>query len=135
MSVLDEIGDYLVELGVVTEDNLFLGSRPDYPDVMVSIQVYPGGPPKYVQDNFLPSTEMVQIQVVARAPRYEDAVVLCERVWIALSPVTNQYLSGVKYQSIRPNNSPAIMARDTNDRMLIFFNASVEKEVAIGLLS
>jgi len=131
MSTLSELGDLLEGVGIATQGtDLFLGSRPDYPDTCLAIQQYTGGPPEYVQNSFLPVAERVQIQVVARAVRYEDADLLAARAWEALAVITNALLSGTYYRSIRPNNSPAILGRDTNDRILIFFNATVEKELS-----
>jgi hypothetical protein len=105
---------------------------PDEPDTVLVVYEYPGGPPEYVQESFSPIAESPQLQVVSRAARYEDAAALAFAAWRALAVVTNATLSGTKYRSIRPNSSPGIMRRDTNDRMLVFFNATVEKEVTLA---
>jgi hypothetical protein len=140
MSTLTELGDFLEAMGVAVQApdaaaNLFLGSRPDVPDTVLVLYEYPGSDPEYVQNSFFPIAEMPQIQVVARANRYEDASDLAWAAWSALAPVTNATLGTTYYRSIRPNGSPAILMRDTNDRVLLFFNASVEKEVSVGVIS
>jgi Bacteriophage minor capsid protein len=141
MSTLSELGDYLDGLGIATQavngqgGTLFLSSRPDTPDDLLCLYQYPGGPPEYVQDSFSPVAESVQIQVVARAIRYEDADRLASEAWTALSSVTNATLGGTYYRSIRPNSSPGLMGRDANDRLLVFFNATVEKEVSLDPVS
>lgn len=141
--LLSELGNFLETAAVATEGGvgipadpaLYLGSMADSPDTALCIYAYPGGAPEYVQESFGPSREKPQIQVVARAIRYEDADELITAAWNALSPVTNASLGITKYLSVRPNGSPAFMKRDTNDRVLMFFNASVDKEVSIAVLS
>ena len=136
MSTLSELGDYLEGLGVATSAvDLFLGSRPEEPDTVLVLYQYPGGPPEYVQSSFSPIAEAMQIQVVARALKYEDAEALCYAAWTALAPITNATLGGTFYRSVRPNASPSLLMRDPNDRVLFFFNATVEKEVFLESVS
>lgn len=131
MATLDELGAFLEDDDVATVGtDLFLAVRPDKPDTCLSLFLYPGGPPEYVQSSYAPNAERVQLQVVARAVHYEDAEALAISAWKVLSVVVNATLSGTHYRSIRPNNSPASMGRDQSDRSLVFFNATVEKEVS-----
>lgn len=136
MATLDELGTYLEGQGIAaqaegSDPRLMLGSRPDYPDNVLVLSEYPGLGPEYSQQSFMPVAENPSIQVVTRANRYEDAALLANRAWQKLATVTNQTLSGVYYRSIRPKGSPAFMGRDTNDRVLIYFNVAVEKEVSL----
>jgi hypothetical protein len=139
MSTLGEIGTYLEAVGVAsgsaTPPTLYLGSRPDSPDECLTVYEYPGDAPSYIQEQTAPSDESVQIQVVARSVDYEAASELISKAWTALALVINMNLSGTKYHSIRPNHSPSTMGRDTNDRILLFFNATVSKEVVLAALS
>jgi hypothetical protein len=136
MSTLSELGDYLEDLGIgVQAVDLFLGSRPDEPDTALIIYQYPGNAPEYVQNSFSPIAEKPQIQVVSRAIRYEDADRRAAQAWAALAVITNATLGGTYYRSVRPNASPGLMGRDTNDRVLVFFNATVEKEVSLESVS
>lgn len=143
MSTLSEIGDFLETVGIASDagtgahgsPKLYVGSMGDYPDEALCVYAYAGGPPEYVQESFSPSTETPQIQVVTRAVRDEDAEALCMLAWKALAPVTNATLGTTKYLSIRPNHSPAFLKRDSNDRVLYFFNATVKKEVSVAVLS
>ena len=130
MSTLSELGDYLEGKSIGAP--VVLGSMSDDPDTVVALYEYPGGPPEYVQESQSPVAEVVQIQAVARAVAYQDASALISRVWSALAVVTNMTLSGTKYRSVRPNNSPAVLRRDSNDRILLFFNATVDKEVSLA---
>lgn len=135
MSVLDELGDFVEAAGVATGTELYLGSMPDTPDDLLCIYVYPGNAPEYVQELETPKYEKPQIQVVARAIAYVDAEHRIEAAWSLLSAIHNQTLNGTYYRSVRPNGSPALLRRDTNDRILLFFNASVDKEVTLVTVS
>lgn len=131
-----EIGAFLDGLGIGMEGvDMFLGKRPDAPDTALILYEYPGLGPEYVQNSFNPSAEIVQLQVVARAKEYQDAHNLAARAWTALAPVTNATLSGTYYRSIRPNGSPGNMGTDSHDRVLVFFNATIEKEVSLASTS
>lgn len=138
MSTLADLADFLEGLGLVTLPNppavvgdLFLGTRPDKPPKITCLYEYPGGAPEYVQDQQLPVAEKPQLQVVTRAKTYEEAHDQAWRVWRALAVVTNATLGTTYYRSIRPNGSPAVLLRDSDDRVLMFFNASIEKEVSL----
>lgn len=139
MSVLTELGDHLENLGIAAQSgaghNLFLGSMPDSPDEIIVLYTYPGGKPEYVQDSAGPIAERPQIQAVTRAKTYEAAEALAWRVWSAFSVLTNVTLGATRYRSVRPNGSPALLKRDTDDRVLIFFNSSVDKEVNLVFAS
>lgn len=133
MSALSEIGHFLESQGLGTQGStLFLGSRPDAPDTVLAVYQYPSGSsPEYVQESFGPIAEKVQIQVVARSRDYAEAEQLAYQAWSALAAVTNAILSGTKYRKIIPNSSPGLLGRDTDDRLLVSFNATVDKEVSL----
>lgn len=133
MSMLNELSDYLAGQGIT--DPIYLGSRPDSPDTLLALYAYPGNPPEYVQESFAPVRERPQIQVVAKALEYEDAEDLIYRAWYALAAITNADLGATRYRSVRPDMSPALLGRDKNDRILLFFNAAVDKEVNVAISS
>lgn len=140
MSTLTELGDFLETLGIGVQApnpnaSLFLGSMPDEPDRVLCLYEYPGGPPEYVQTSTTPVAERVQIQVVARDVKYEDAAYLAALAWSALAVLRNATLGATYYRSITPNHSPATMGRDSNDRPKVFFNATVDKEVSLASVS
>lgn len=131
MATLDELKDYLADATTVDEDIIFKGSSPDAPDDVLVLYEYPGNAPEYVQESFDPSQEKPQIQVVARSKRYEVAKERADIAWQALARITNATLGSTRYRSVRPNGSPGLIRRDANDRLLVGFNASVEKEVSV----
>jgi hypothetical protein len=133
MTALNDIGLYLEDRGVgELAATLFLNVRPDSPDEVVCLFQYGGAAPEYVQESFSPAVEKPHIQILARSVDADRAEILCYKAWYALVGVTNAVLNGTKYRSIRPLSSPALLGRDANERTMIIFNASVEKEVPVG---
>lgn len=134
MSTLTELGDFLEQqVAAFTQgQNLFLGSRPDEPDEVLVVATYPGGEPEYVQNSPSPNQEKPQIQIIARGGPgdYAGPDLLAARAYKVLATVKNATLSGTKYRKIWPT-SPGVIGRDSNDRILIGFNATVEKEVSL----
>jgi hypothetical protein len=137
MSTLSELGDYLATaLGLTqgsatdADGNLFLGTMPDAPSFCLVIYQYPGGESEYIQNQFTPNAEKAQIQVAARADDYDAADRLCARAWNALAPIRNAVISGTKYRSIMAQGR-GIIRVDSNDRPVVAFNATVEKEVSL----
>lgn len=131
MPVLDELGWLLDNREVAKLDvSLFLGVRPETPDDCLTVYEYPGGPPEYVQNKIGPNRERVQIQVVGRGRDYPIVRMLVKRAWDTLSAINGATIQGTRYQSVMANNSPGLIGRDSNDRLLIAFNASVEKEIS-----
>lgn len=128
MSVLDEVAIFLQTAGVGTiGTDLFKGSRPDEPDDCVTIYEYPGNASEYVQNKPTPNQESVQLQIVGRGKQYEVVRAKVKIAWDAMQLV-QATLSGVKYRRLHPNASLGLIGRDNNDRVLIGFNATAEKE-------
>jgi hypothetical protein len=131
--LLTEVATYLQAEGVAQMgQTLFTGMRPETPDECLTIHEYSGQGPEYQNDGSHaggPARERPQLQVMGRGKDYESVRAMVQAAWVALARVTNRMLSGVWYQEIRPSSSPALIGRDSNDRVLIGFNASVVKEV------
>lgn len=136
MSTLKELGDYLEArptlAGFAQGVKLFLASMPDAPDELIVIYQYPGGANEYIQNSFVPYNTRPQIQVVARASEgnYDRADTICSLAWNALVVVRNAVLSGTKYRSIECTERGSVGV-DSNDRPLVAFNATIEKEVSL----
>ena len=70
--------------------------------------------------------------MVARSKSYAEAESKAYTAWRKLAGVRNIVLGETRYRGIYPNSSPALMGRDESDRVLIFFNVTVEKEAFLG---
>lgn len=133
MSVLEEVGQYLIDQGAADGfgDDLFLNARPDDPTDCLTVYSYPGGgAPEYVQNSQSPNISKVQIQVVGRGANSVTVRAKVQAAWVALTHVFNTILSGTKYRSIMVNGEPGLLGRDQNNLYLIAFNATVEKDVS-----
>lgn len=130
--MLDEVAAHLMAVGYGTVGtSLFKGTRPDDPDDLTCLYEYTGANPEYIQEQSSPVFEKPQLQVLVRSKDYETARRKAAQAWGILAQVHNAILSGVRYRHILPNGSPALLGRDANDRLLIAFNASVDKEVIL----
>jgi len=130
--LLTDMALYLEAQGVAKRGNdLFAGTRPEEPDQVLTVWEYPGMAPEYQNDGAStgPVRERPQLQVMGRGKDYESVRAMVQSAWIALGRVTNQVINGTRYIEIRPSSSPALIGRDSNDRVLIGFNASILKEV------
>jgi len=130
--LLTELTNYLEAQGVAKKgNNLFAGLRPEEPDEVLVLHEYPGMAPEYQNDGQStgPVRERPQVQVMGRGKDYESVRAMVQAAWVALGKITNVTLSGARYIEVRPSSSPALLGRDSNDRVLIGFNASVIREV------
>ena len=71
--------------------------------------------------------EMPRLQVIAKAPSYDDARQRAEAAYQVLATVKNQTLSGVFYLSIVPQSPPYDLGRDANDQAMLAFSCTVDK--------
>lgn len=126
--LLDEIGVYLEGQAIGARGtNLFLGFLPDAPDAAVALLEYSGLEGLYIHEIAGPAYERPRVQVVARAATYTAARTKAEDAHKALGRVSNTPLSGVWYVSIDALQSPFLVERDANQRVVIGFNVQVIK--------
>jgi hypothetical protein len=127
----------LVDLGVLAEggglgtvgETIFLGSAPPSPDAILTIFQYPGGSTEYVQESPRPSQVGALIQIVGRGHDYVAVETLVDNAWRLFTSVVNSLINGTKYRKIWPNGMPGLIGRDNNDRVMIGFNATAEREI------
>ena len=126
--VLDEIASYLQSagLGEIGQD-LFVGARPDTPDVCTTILERPSVQGLSTHDNLL-AQERPRLQFVCRGsaddlvgPRHQ-----AEAIYRSLALIVNQTLSNTRYLIVIPS-PPFPIGRDANSRYLICVNAEVTK--------
>ncbi len=131
MAMLDDIGALLVANGLGTlGTNLFLSLLPaNVADASVVITETGGSGPGYVHETAQASTESPSFQVIVRDNDYGNARSKADSIWKLLSRQRNTLLSGSKYLSIRPIQSPFPLGKDENERLQIIANYAVVKEV------
>lgn len=127
--LLDEVGTYLQAQGVGTlGTDLFKGDMPPDINTVIAIIETPGfGPQDQMGSGQQPGFEQPGFQILCRAPTYGVARQKADAAWKALTKVANTTLSGVAYQRIKPTQSPFLVGRDDNQRVLVNCNYQVWK--------
>ena len=132
-----DLGDYLTSQsgGTLTQGtNLFLGARPPTPDACLTVYETGGLPPVHA---FNPAAgqakvEMARVQVVARAAGedYEAARLLAHRAFVLLDGLPSRSINGVAYKWGAAIQSPFLMGRDEQSRLLVACNFDIVKELS-----
>lgn len=140
MTVLGDVTTYLAGagLGLTVATNLFYGQMPDTPDDCVVVYERPGTRPDFTLgategQPHLPNFENVRLQVVVRRDgetAYAEGSALITSIWRALSLGGGITLSGTRYLSIEPMDSPAPMDEDKQGRLLFVANFWAQPEVS-----
>ncbi len=128
--ILSEIASYLEASGVgIGAGNMFAGEFPlDAPaDLAIALLETGGGPPRYVHENNAPAVETPGMQVRVRACDYVVARDKIEEIVKALT-FRRRSLSGVRYLSMLPVQSPIDLGRDAKERHVLVCNFDVIKE-------
>lgn len=127
--LLDEIGAYLVSQGRGTlGTNLFLGYLPNTPSTLIAVYEYAGRAPTQTLKATTP-VENPRIQVVCRNASYASAKTTARSVWNDLN-VGSTILSGSQYLAITPLQSPFLLKRDSDERVLIAANFEAQRALS-----
>lgn len=113
---------------VCTPNPVFAGGFEDAKsesDTQVAVYATPGMGADQVLGQNPPAAEKPRLQIVARAPEYEDAEALAQLCYNALSNLTDVTLSGHHYIRLEALQYPFDMGPDDNARRLIGFNVQV----------
>ena len=127
MSMLTDIHAYLTANGQST--NLYIGSLPDSPDVVVGLFQYQGRQPEEVLEVAGVRRERpgLQVQVRSSPNAYADAEARAYAIYDLLQ-VANATLGSGYYQQVRPFGSPFLLVRDQNRRAVIATNYLVTRD-------
>jgi hypothetical protein len=133
--LLDDIADYLSSQGgYVVGTNLFKGVRPEKPDAMVAVYEVPGRPTVH-SFNDGPGEAVEErpvVQVVARAQQddYTAARLSANVVFRLLDGMPSRSINGVDYLWASARQSPFLMGRDEDHRVLVAFNVDICKRIS-----
>lgn len=117
--MLEALADKLQSASVATvATNLFIGLMPNDPDVCVALYEYAGSPPLEVLVSNADTLERPSVQVITRASRndYPTAKTLIENARNALTGVTDETISGVRFLRVNQISSINALGVDENDR-------------------
>jgi len=128
--LLSEIALYLEMQGVaVRGQNVWAGEIPVNAPSDIAIALYEtgGGPPLFVHNQNQRRVESAGVQAIVRATDYEVGRAKAEEIVRALT-FRDRILSGVRYLSMVPVQSPIDIGRDGNERHRLSVNFDVMKE-------
>jgi len=127
--LLSEIALYLEIQGLaVRGQSVWAGEIPvDAPPTAIALYETGGGPPQFVHNQNQRRVENAGVQVIVRAPDYEVGREKAEAIVRALT-FRDRILSGVRYLSMVPVQSPIDIGRDGNERHRLSVNFDVMKE-------
>ena len=124
MGLVEELGTYLdtASTRYTIGTNLFLNALPDEPATATSITEYGGGPPDYVFANDLPVNENQRVQMACRSTSSTKARANANAGWVAVSGIANESLSSHSWLRAVPVQSPFLLRRDEQGRVIFAFN-------------
>lgn len=128
--VLDEIAAFVATACSLTVGTtVFKGALPSSPDACMAVYEYPGVAPDYVFGVSGVSVEYPRVQIVARgaADDYSTPRSVAETAYRAIAAAAPQSLSSTRYLSMMPLQSPFVLNRDANGRVVIAFNVQLAK--------
>lgn len=135
MSTLTEVQKRLADGGAGTyEVDVKRGRMPDSPDVMCTVQPYPGLDPVYGFGTAEIQEETPAIQVLFRGEPHDmdGPLARAQAAFEDVAKVQAQTLTGggtsAFYHHIHPRQSPFELKRDAKERVYIAFNILCEKE-------
>lgn len=135
----DEIATKLIALGVGTAlaTDVFIDKLPDQTEdddtLFVCVSNSGGGPPGHVMGSATIYIERPNFQIRVRGDRYDSETpgTAAQTAFEGLAQVIATTLTGSDtsafYHWIRPLQSPFILERDAQDRVVWAFNVAVEK--------
>jgi len=129
MSTLVDLATYLdtQQVSLVLGTNLFLGRMPDTPDECVVLYEYGGSAPDNTMGAGLPVLQNPAVQIAVRAVLYASAETLINLCWITLEGITDMSLSGTRYNRVTAIQSPFLLERDSQDRVIFVQNFNVTR--------
>jgi hypothetical protein len=129
--VVEELAAFLVAQGLATlKVDLWLHVAPDDPDDCAFIIEYAGDEPDFIQNDRMVEVERPRVQVTVRGEKPEVTRLRAERLYQSLMKIENESLSGTRYLSCIPIDTPAMIGRDESGRFLSTVNFRIEKELS-----
>jgi len=126
MGLVEELGTELAgaSTAFTVGTSLFLNQMPEEPNRVSAIVETGGTAPSYVMGKALPAYENATVQITCRSTSSAQARADAGRAWFAVSAIVNQDLSSVAWLRAVPLQSPFLLRRDEQGRVIFVFNAS-----------
>ena len=130
MSLLTDIGGYLdtSSASLTLGTNFFYSLMPESPDNCVAIYQEGGTSPiSTLGSNNAHVIERPQLQILVRNTSYESAESLAYTLFVTLTSIVNQSISGNTYLRVEALGSPTLINRDNNKRSVLSCNFDVQR--------
>ena len=125
MSWIVAVADYLVANNLGTKGtNLFIGERPDIDGLTTLLTEYQGNTIETFASGIALYQPQLQVRVAGAPEDYAAPRARLIAIQTLLAGVTNQTLSGIRFQRIRP--STTILALGQDDVLSFEFSANFE---------
>ncbi len=135
--LLDDIGDLLSTGGIGTvgstaDYGIYLGVMPNSPDKVVSINETGGVAPyrKMTATAGEVVAERPRVQVIVRTTLYTSGRQKANDAWKLLESLPERTINSTRYLYAESVQSPFLIGRDENDRVMIGFNVDIVKALS-----
>lgn len=112
--------------------NIFANNRPSTPHALIVCSEYTQSrSPTVTMGSGGPQLTSPSLQVAVRGTPAEDYDVVRARIdtiWNLLGALTEITLSGDRYLHVTPNDIPALIDKDDQERLLFVANFTIDKE-------
>jgi hypothetical protein len=129
----DDVAGLLEAVGVgVVGTTIFVGRMPESPDYCIALVEYMGEAPDFTQGGGM-AYELPRVQISVRgtseAGGYDTAYDAARTIFKEVAKVTNTVLGTTFYQRLRPLQSPFVLQRDENDRVVFVVNVECHRTI------
>ncbi len=135
--LLDDIGDLLSTGGIGTvgstaDYGIYLGVMPNAPDKVVSINETGGVAPyrRMTDTAGEVAAERPRVQVIVRSTLYSTGRQKANDAWKLLESLPERTINSTRYLYAESVQSPFLIGRDENDRVMIGFNVDIVKALS-----
>src|SRR3990167_3035417 len=124
MGLVEEMGTFLAAQSTrfVLGTRTFLNALPDEPNRASSVTEYGGAAADDVFANDLPVNENARVAITCRSTSSTQARADARAGWLAVHKINNEALSGVSWLRAKAVQSPFLLRRDEQGRILYQFN-------------
>lgn len=124
MGLVEELGTFLDSESTrfTLATNLSLNMLPSEPNTATSIIEYPGSAATDTFQGDLPKFEDARVAITCRSTSSATARANAKAAWVAVNRINNESLSSVSWLRAKPLQSPFLLDRDEQNRVLFQFN-------------
>ncbi len=124
MGLVEELGTFVAAASTrfAVGTSLFLNMLPDEPHRASAITETGGSAPAYVFGNDLPSYENARVAITTRSTSSVTARADAHAAWVAVQKISNEDLSSVGWLRCSAVQSPFLLRRDEQGRVLFQAN-------------